>query len=129
MRLSTLFKNSLCYCLCYDEQSLKKYKSVGVTCRFITAQLNIQEELVTIDLYDEGIDGSEYLLYLSNIIETNRETVLFKVVGFTTDGAIQHIFQTFTRKNFVIVNSALVSSLLQQCRFCQAQLLFVQRRI
>ena len=87
MRLSALFKSSVCYCLCFDEQSSKKYKSVGVTCRFITAQLNMQEELVTIDLYDEGSTGAEYLLYLSNIIEKNGEDELFKVVGLTTDGA------------------------------------------
>ena len=88
MRLRQLFSNSICFCLCFDGQSSHKYKAVGISCRFITTSIHVQEELIDVDLYDEeDSSGLSYYLYIVSVLEHIGGSVFNKCIGCTTDGA------------------------------------------
>ena len=88
-RINEIINNSLCFCCCFYSQSSNKYKTVRLSCRFITHSINIQDELIDIDLYDNDITGLSYFFYFINIIDNNdNNCILFhKCVCFTTDYA------------------------------------------
>ena len=78
----------------FDSQNSNKYKTVRLSCLFITHSINIQNELIDIDLYDNYTTWLSYFLYVINIIDNdNNDSLFHKCVCFTTYSASNMIVQ------------------------------------
>ena len=71
----------------FDSQNSNKYKTVRLSCRFITPSINIQDELIDIELYDNYTIWLSYFLYVINIIDNNdnNNSLFHKCICFKTD--------------------------------------------